>query len=370
MALSENLQSKLEQICDRHEELGRLLTEAEVVADRVRFPQLSREYSELEQVVAAFTLYRSYVDDLTQAQDLANEDDEEMRALALETVAELTPLLESQVETLQRSLLPKDPNDDANVYLEIRAGTGGEEAGLFSADLFNMYLGYANARGWQNELVSANTTGIGGFKQVVVRLAGRDVYSKLKFEAGAHRVQRVPKTESQGRIHTSACTVAVMPDKDEDIDIEIDKSELRIDRYRASGAGGQHVNKTDSAVRITHLPTGTVAECQQERSQIRNRERAMSLLLAKLRDAELTQRRNQEASDRKAQVGSGDRSERIRTYNFPQGRITDHRINLTLYKLDEVLAGELDQIIEPLTLNHQAEQLQELHATNGEVPTS
>lgn len=368
MALSENLRSKLEQICDRHEELGHLLSDAEVVADRTRFPQLSREYSELEDVVADFSLYRSYADDLAQAQDLAQEDDADLRELAQETIDELVPLIDAQVERLQRSLLPKDPNDTADVFLEIRAGTGGEEAGLFTADLYNMYVGYANAKGWSNELVSASATGIGGFKQVIVRLAGRDVFSRLKFESGAHRVQRVPKTESQGRIHTSACTVAVMPDSNDEVEIELDKAELRVDTFRASGAGGQHVNKTDSAVRITHLPTGTVAECQQERSQNRNKEKAMSLLIAKLRDAELAERRSQEASNRKAQVGSGDRSERIRTYNFPQGRITDHRINLTLYKLDEVLSGQLDQVIDPLVLDHQAEQLRELHSANGKPP--
>lgn len=367
MALSENLSQKLEQIRDRHEEISRLLSDADVVADRERFPRLSREYSELEPVVQEYAKYQAIMQDLEEAHDLTQEDDAELRELAQETIDELNPSIESQVDVLHRLLLPKDPNDKANVFLEIRAGTGGEEAGLFVADLYNMYSAYANAKGWSKEVINTNPTGIGGFKQVIVRLDGRDVYSKLKFESGAHRVQRVPKTESQGRIHTSACTVAVMPESEDVGDIELDRSELRIDTYRASGAGGQHVNKTDSAVRITHLPTGTVAECQQERSQNRNREQAMSLLIAKLREAEITERREQEASDRKAQVGSGDRSERIRTYNFPQGRITDHRINLTLYKLDEALAGDLDQIIEPLTLDHQAEQLRELHETNGEV---
>ena len=367
MILTASLNQKLEQIRDRHEELGRLLSEADVVADRERFPKLSREYSELEPLVQGYTKYQAFVTDLNDANDLAKEDDAEMRELALETINELSHLIQSQVEVLHRLLLPKDPNDDANVFLEIRAGTGGEEAGLFTADLYNMYATYANGKGWSKELISANPTGIGGFKQVIMRLVGRDVFSKLKFESGVHRVQRVPKTESQGRIHTSACTVAVLPENEDLSDVALNKSELRIDTYRASGAGGQHVNKTDSAVRITHLPTGTVAECQQERSQNRNREQAMNLLVAKLRDAELAERLQQEASERKAQVGTGDRSERIRTYNFPQGRITDHRINLTLYKLDEILAGELDQVIEPLTLDYQAEQLHELQATNGEV---
>ena len=369
MSLTASLDAKLATIRDRHEELERLLADPDIVSDRKRFPQLSREYSELEPIVSAYATYQSHLEDLEQANELASEDDPEMRELATETIQELSPTIAAQVETLQRLLLPKDPNDNANAFLEIRAGTGGDEAGLFTADLFNMYLSYANTKGWAAETVSANPTGIGGFKQVIVRLDGRDVFSKLKFESGAHRVQRVPQTESQGRVHTSACTVAVMPESSDDVEIEIDKADLRIDRFRASGAGGQHVNKTDSAVRITHLPTGVVAECQQERSQIQNREKAMNLLIAKLRDAELRERREQEASDRKAQVGSGDRSERIRTYNYPQGRITDHRINLTLYKLDEVLAGELDQIIEPLTLEHEAEQLRELKTGNGDQAT-
>lgn len=370
MSLPDSLTDKLAQIRDRHEELGRLLSEPDIVSDREQFPRLSREYSELEPIVTAYAKYEAQLEDLAQANELVQEEDADLRELATETIKELTPTIDAQVEVLQRLLLPKDPNDDANVFLEIRAGTGGDEAGLFSADLYNMYLAYANSNGWTAETISANPTGIGGYKQVIVRLDGRDVFSKLKFESGAHRVQRVPKTESQGRIHTSACTVAVMPESSDDVEIDIDKSDLRIDTFRASGAGGQHVNKTDSAVRITHLPSGVVAECQQERSQIQNREKAMNLLIAKLRDAELSERRQQEASERKAQVGSGDRSERIRTYNFPQGRITDHRINLTLYKLDEVLSGELDQIIEPLTLDFEAEQLRELKSANGDPATN
>lgn len=367
MVLSNRLQDKLSQICDRHEELGHLLSDGDVVADRQLFPKLSKEYSELEPIVEVFAQYRSHFEALTEAQELVEEDDAELQTLAEETIEELNPKIDQTIEELQRLLIPKDPNDSANVFLEIRAGTGGEEAGLFSSDLFNMYVGYANSNNWTHEVINANTTGIGGYKQIILRLEGRDVFSKLKFESGAHRVQRVPKTESQGRIHTSACTVAVMPEFTDEVDINIDKSELRIDTFRASGAGGQHVNKTDSAVRITHLPTGVVAECQQERSQLQNREKAMNLLIAKLREAEMEERRSKEASDRKAQVGSGDRSERIRTYNYPQGRITDHRINLTLYKLDEVLTGSLDQIIEPLILDHQAEQLKVLQEVNGET---
>ncbi len=368
MTLSASLNQKLAHIRDRHEELSRLLSEAEIVSDRERFPKLSREYSELEPIVQAYQAYQAQINDLDQANELAQEDDPELRELAMETIQELTPAIDARVDSLQRLLLPKDPNDTANAYLEIRAGTGGEEAGLFTTDLLHMYLAYASLKGWTKDIINASPTGIGGHKQVIVRLEGRDVFSKLKFESGAHRVQRVPKTESQGRIHTSAATVAVMPERDNHVDIELNKSELRIDTYRASGSGGQHVNKTDSAVRITHLPTGVVVECQQERSQIQNKERAMKLLAAKIHDAELAERRQQEALDRKAQVGSGDRSERIRTYNFPQGRITDHRINLTLYKLDEVLSGELDQIIKPLTLEHQAAQLHELQTSNGNVP--
>ena len=367
MSLSENLSRKLEQLRDRHEELGRLLSQPEVVGDRQRFPILSREYSELEPVVQEFQRYQSLSASLDEAKELAEDNDVELRALAQETIEEVTPDLNAQIESLQRRLIPKDPNDTANVFLEIRAGTGGEEAGLFVADLYSMYSAYANVNEWKQEEINTSPTGVGGFKQIIVRLVGRNVYSKLKFESGAHRVQRIPKTESQGRVHTSACTVAVMPESDDVGEIELDKSELRVDTYRAAGAGGQHVNKTESAVRITHLPTGTVAECQQERSQLRNREQAMRLLISKLREAEIAERHASEASDRKAKVGSGDRSERIRTYNFPQGRVTDHRINLTLYKLDEVLAGALDQIIEPLLIDHQTEQLKKLQTSDGLV---
>ena len=365
MNLSASLNSKLLHIQDRHEELARLLADETVIADRERFPVLSKEFAELEPVVLEYSKYREFERELDDANSLINESDAELRKLAHDTINELTLEIRDQVEVLQRLLLPKDPDDKANVFLEIRAGTGGEEAALFVADLFNMYAAYATNRGWQRDIVSSSSTGIGGFKQIIIRLEGPDVYSKLKFESGAHRVQRVPKTESQGRIHTSACTVAVMPQKETVGEIELDRSELRVDTYRASGAGGQHVNKTDSAVRITHLPTGTVAECQQERSQTRNRELAMSLLVAKIRDAEQAQLEEKEHNDRRTQVGSGDRSERIRTYNFPQGRVTDHRINLTLFKLDEILNGALDQVIDPLVVSHQADLLQELQDGTG-----
>ena len=360
--ISTRLNAKLDQIQDRHEELARLLSDEQIVSDRDQFPRLSKEYRELEPVVKEYGKYQEIEKEIEDARTLVQEDDADMRDLAQETLDELTPVLASQTEILQKLLLPRDPDDQANVFLEIRAGTGGDEAGLFVADLLNMYSSYATSNRWTHEIINANATGIGGFKQVILRMEGKDIYSRLKFESGAHRVQRVPKTESQGRIHTSACTVAVMPVSQEVEDIEIDRTELRIDTYRASGAGGQHVNKTDSAVRITHLPTGTVAESQQERSQTRNRELAMSLLVAKLRKAQITAQKNQEAQDRKEKVGSGDRSERIRTYNFPQGRVTDHRINLTLYKLEEVLGGSLDQVIEPLMVNHQAELLHELQS--------
>ena len=368
--ISPRLNSKLEQIQDRHEELARLLADEEIVGDREQYPKLSKEYRELEPVVREYSKYLKIENDLAEANLLIEEKDTELRELAEETIAELAPTLQDQTEVLQQLLLPRDPDDQANVFLEIRAGTGGDEAGLFVADLLNMYCGYASSNRWKHEIVNANATGIGGFKQVIVRLEGNEVYSRLKFESGAHRVQRVPKTESQGRIHTSACTVAVMPLSEELEEISIDRSDLRIDTYRASGAGGQHVNKTDSAVRITHLPTGTVAESQQERSQTRNREIAMTLLTAKIRKSLIASQKEQEASDRKAKVGSGDRSERIRTYNFPQGRITDHRINLTIYKLDEVLAGELDQVIEPLLVNHQAELLHQLQSQDDAVGQS
>ena len=283
-----------------------------------------------------------------------------MRELAQQDIADCRAQLEDLTSELQTLLLPKDPNDQSNVFLEIRAGTGGDEAAIFSGDLFRMYNKFAEQKGWRVEVMNERPGEHGGFKEIITRIEGKDVYSQLKFESGAHRVQRVPETESQGRVHTSACTVAVMPEVDEIDEIDIDKKDIREDTYRASGAGGQHVNKTDSAIRLTHLPTGTVVECQDERSQHKNRARAMSLLKARLLDAALTKQQDEQAANRRQLVGSGDRSERIRTYNFPQGRITDHRINLTLYKLDEVIEGDLGSVVEPLVQEHQADLLQQL----------
>ncbi|MBP0047925.1 peptide chain release factor 1 [Marinobacterium sp. AK62] len=352
--------AKLESLCDRHEELAALLSEPDVIADQTRFRDYSREYSELEEVTKAFSAWRQAGEDLESAQQMLDEDDPEMKAMAQEEIEAAQAQIEALEAELQVLLLPRDPNDHRNVFLEIRAGTGGDEAAIFSGDLFRMYSRYAEQKGWRVEVISASEGEHGGYKEIISRVAGDGVYAHLKFESGAHRVQRVPETESQGRIHTSACTVAVMPEMDESAEVEINKADLRIDTYRASGAGGQHVNKTDSAIRITHLPTGLVVECQEERSQHKNRAKAMALLASRLQQAELDKQQAEQASTRKSLVGSGDRSERIRTYNFPQGRLTDHRINLTLYRLNEVIAGDLDQVIQPLRNEYQAEQLSSL----------
>ncbi len=352
-----SLLGKLETLADRHEELGALLSDSEVIADQQRFRDLSREYSELETVVQCFARYRQVDADLEEARLLLQDADADMRAMAEEEISSGEQQRESLELELQKLLLPRDPNDTHNVFLEIRAGTGGDEAAIFSGDLFRMYGRYAEQQGWQIEVVSERPGEHGGYKEIISRVVGRDVYAHLKFESGAHRVQRVPETESQGRIHTSACTVAILPEADELDEVEINKADLRVDTYRASGAGGQHVNKTDSAVRLTHLPTGIVVECQDERSQHKNRARAMSLLQAKLMSSARDQQAAAQAEERRNLVGTGDRSDRIRTYNFPQGRITDHRINLTLYKLDEVMEGDLGAVVEPLRQEHQADQL-------------
>ncbi|MEN5038065.1 peptide chain release factor 1 [Pseudomonas sp. TWI929] len=352
-----SLLNKLEIIQDRFEELTALLGDAEVISDQTRFRAYSREYAEVEPVYAAYKEWRKVQDDLEGAQALLKDSDPDMREMAVEEVREAKEQLLMLEAQLQRMLLPKDPNDGRNVFLEIRAGTGGDEAAIFSGDLFRMYSRYAEKRGWRLEILSENEGEHGGYKEIIARVEGDSVYGKLKFESGAHRVQRVPETESQGRIHTSACTVAVLPEPDEQAAIEINPADLRVDTYRASGAGGQHVNKTDSAIRITHLPTGIVVECQEERSQHKNRARAMSWLSAKLNDMQTSAAQNAIASERKLLVGSGDRSERIRTYNYPQGRVTDHRINLTLYSLDDILAGGVEAVIEPLLAEYQADQL-------------
>ena len=355
--MKESLLVRLDTMCERYEELSALLSSPEVIADQTKFREFSKEYSELEDLVKCYDKYKLAQEDIDEAKALMSDGDLDMREMAEEAWKEAKENLEGLDLELQTLLLPKDPNDSRNVFLEIRAGTGGDEAAIFSGDLFRMYSRYAERRRWKVEIVSESLGEHGGYKEIIVRLEGNDVYGNLKFESGAHRVQRVPETESQGRIHTSACTVAVMPEVDSVDDIEINKSDLKIDTFRASGAGGQHVNKTDSAIRITHLPTGVVVECQDERSQHKNRARAMSLLHSKLLSAEQDAAHKEMSDQRKSLVGSGDRSERIRTYNFPQGRMTDHRINLTLYKLAEVMQGDLDQVIQPLLREYQAELL-------------
>ncbi|MDX1299172.1 MAG: peptide chain release factor 1 [Pseudomonas sp.] len=352
-----SLINKLDLLQDRFEELTALLGDAEVISNQPQFRAYSKEYAEIEPVYQAFSAFRKVQSDLEGAQALLKDSDPDMREMAEEEVAEAKEQLIELEATLQRMLLPKDPNDGRNVFLEVRAGTGGDEAAIFSGDLFRMYSRYAEKQGWRVEVLSASEGEHGGYKEVIARVEGDNVYGKLKFESGAHRVQRVPETESQGRIHTSACTVAVLPEPDEQMAIDINPADLRVDTYRSSGAGGQHVNTTDSAIRITHIPTGTVVECQEERSQHKNRAKAMAWLAAKLKDQQEAAAHKEISDSRKLLVGSGDRSERIRTYNFPQGRVTDHRINLTLYSLNEVIAGGVEAIIEPLLVEYQADQL-------------
>ncbi|WP_370550409.1 peptide chain release factor 1 [Edwardsiella tarda] len=350
--------AKLEALQERHEEVQALLGDAGVIADQDRFRALSREYAQLTDVSRCFLDWRQAQDDLETAEMML--DDPEMREMAQEEITETRERLNELEQQLQILLLPKDPDDERNCFLEVRAGTGGDEAGLFAGDLFRMYSRYAEARRWRIEVMSASEGEHGGYKEVIAKVSGEGAYGRLKFESGGHRVQRVPATESQGRIHTSACTVAVMPEVPEAELPQINPADLRIDTYRSSGAGGQHVNTTDSAIRITHLPTGIVVECQDERSQHKNKAKAMSVLGARIRAAEIAKRQREEASTRRNLLGSGDRSDRIRTYNFPQGRVTDHRINLTLYRLDEVMEGKLDSLIEPIVQEYQADQLSAL----------
>lgn len=348
---------KLERLGERYEEVGALLSEPDVINNQNKFRDLSKEYAELEPVVQAYHGYQQLLDNMREAKQWLVDGDADMKAMAEEELAEGESRQESMELELQRLLLPKDPKDEKNCYLEIRAGTGGDEAAIFSGDLFRMYSRYAEKRGWRIEVLSESEGEHGGYKEIITLVSGANVYASLKFESGAHRVQRVPETESQGRIHTSACTVAVMPEADELEEVNINKADLRIDTYRSSGAGGQHVNKTDSAIRIVHLPTGIVVECQDERSQHKNRARAMSLLATKLASMQEEAAHKSMSDERRNLVGSGDRSERIRTYNYPQGRVTDHRINLTLYSLDAVMQGDLDSIIQPLVNEYQADQL-------------
>ncbi|HKQ82188.1 MAG TPA: peptide chain release factor 1 [Steroidobacteraceae bacterium] len=355
--MKDSIRNKLDRLVERHEELSGLLADPEVIGKSQQFRELSVEYSRLEPVVSRYRAYQQLLADQQHAREMADGEDPEMRELGREELNALQARIDGEEGELAKLLIPKDPRDDSNIYLEIRAGTGGDEAAIFAGDLFRMYSRYAADHGWRVEVLSDSAGEHGGYKEIISRVVGHGAYSHFKFESGTHRVQRVPATEAQGRIHTSACTVAILPELDEIEAIDLNPADLRIDTYRSSGAGGQHVNKTDSAIRITHLPTGIVVECQDERSQHKNRSRAMSLLKARLLAAEQEKRDKAEAQSRKLQVGSGDRSERIRTYNFPQGRVTDHRINLTLYKLDDVMNGALEPVIEPLQQEHQAEQL-------------
>ncbi|WP_062063940.1 peptide chain release factor 1 [Cellvibrio sp. OA-2007] len=348
---------KLDRLKERYEEVSAMLSEADIINNQNKFRDLSKEYAELEPVVQGYQNYLNLLANIEEAKHLLVDGDADMKEMAEEELKDCTAQLEPMQLELQKLLLPKDPNDEKNCYLEIRAGTGGDEAAIFSGDLFRMYSRYAENQGWRVEVLSQNEGEHGGFKEIISLVSGQGVYSKLKFESGAHRVQRVPETESQGRIHTSACTVAVMPEADEMEEININKADLRIDTFRASGAGGQHVNKTDSAIRIVHIPTGLVIECQDERSQHKNRARAMSLLATKLKQQQEDAAHKSLSDERRSLVGSGDRSERIRTYNYPQGRVTDHRINLTLYSLDAIMQGDLNPVVDPLAHEYQADQL-------------
>ncbi|MBE9609038.1 peptide chain release factor 1 [Chitinilyticum piscinae] len=353
-----SIAAKLAQLADRLEEVGMLLSSEDATRDMDQYRKLTREHAELTPVVELYHQFQQVEADLATAQELLADPD--MKDMAEEEIAAGKARIEELDIELQKALLPKDPNDERNIFLEIRAGTGGDESALFAADLFRMYSRYAERNRWQVEIMSANESDLGGYKEIIARIAGFGAYSRLKFESGGHRVQRVPVTETQGRIHTSACTVAVMPEADEVGEVDINPADLRIDTFRASGAGGQHINKTDSAVRVVHIPTGIVVECQDDRSQHKNKARALAVLAARIKDAQLQAQQAKEAAERKSLIGSGDRSERIRTYNFPQGRMTDHRINLTLYKLDFIMDGDLDELTQALINEQQAELLAQL----------
>ena len=352
---------KLDSSAERLEEIAALLSDPDVISDQNKFRVLSQEYSQIEPTIKLYNAYRLLMEDKITATEMRKDADPSIKKMGEDELISIQINELKIIQQIKKTLIPIDPNDSSNIFLEIRAGTGGDEAAIFSGDLFRMYSKYAESKNWKIEIMNIREGDHGGYKEIICKISGNSIFSRLKFESGAHRVQRVPQTESQGRVHTSACTVAVLPEVKEVEGIEIDNNDLRIDTYRASGAGGQHVNKTDSAVRLTHLPSGLVVECQDERSQHKNKARAMSLMQAKLLDQELSKQVDEQAQERKLQVGSGDRSERIRTYNFPQGRVTDHRINLTLYKLDEIAEGGIDQLIQPLIDEFQADQLARLN---------
>ena len=353
--MKESMKQKLENLVTKYNHLNNQLSAEDATKDLNIFKKISKEHSDLTPLIENYLEYKNTLKNINEAKELLS--DPEMKEMANLEIEEGEEKLETIESALQKLLIPKDPNDDKNIFLEIRAGTGGDESALFSADLFRMYSRYAERNNWTVEVMSSNESGLGGFKEIVAKINGEGAYSKLKFESGGHRVQRVPDTETQGRIHTSACTVAVLPEADEIEDVDINPADLRIDTYRASGAGGQHINKTDSAVRITHIPSGIVVECQDDRSQHRNKAQAMSILAAKIKDNQIQEQQSKIASERKSLIGSGDRSERIRTYNFPQGRITDHRINLTLYKINFIMDGDLEEMITALSQEHQADLL-------------
>ncbi|WP_044406900.1 peptide chain release factor 1 [Thiomicrospira microaerophila] len=359
-----SIRQKLQTLVERLEEVGAMLSDPSVVNDQNQFRNLSKEHSQLTPIVEVYQNFERAEADLEEAKEMIASGDRELKEMAQEEYPSLEKAIETYELDLQKMLLPRDPNDDANIFLEIRAGTGGDEAAIFAGDLFKMYSRYAETQRWQIEVLNTSDGEHGGYKEIIARIVGDGAYSKLKFESGAHRVQRVPTTETQGRVHTSAATVAIMPEAPDVEQVELNPADLKVDTFRASGAGGQHVNKTDSAIRITHIPTGTIVECQDERSQHKNRARAMSLLAARIMDARRQVHDQAIAQERKSLVGSGDRSERIRTYNYPQGRCTDHRINLTLYKLDEIMNGGLSSVIDPLSHEHQAELLAALSAND------